>query len=57
MDVFAGSAYMNECIVCKKVISNIEKSLNMAFHTKCSSVIIESAWKMLQEQGKKNENN
>jgi hypothetical protein len=41
---------MNNCIVCGKEISNIEKELNMDFHSKCAKNIIKEALKLLEEK-------
>ncbi len=44
----------NFCIICKEYLSEIEKSLNMTFHSKCAPRVIEEAWKLLNIE-KKNE--
>jgi hypothetical protein len=40
---------MDNCIICKELLRQIEKDLNMDFHAYCSSKIITEAMKVLSE--------
>lgn len=41
---------MNNCIVCGDILSNIEKELNMEFHSRCAPNVIKEALKLLEKK-------
>lgn len=41
---------INNCIVCRKSLSNTEKALNMDFHSRCAPDLIKKALQLLDTE-------